>query len=81
MAKLSVQEVADVLYSYLEDPNGDAEFYHAMEHGLRSDDIADATLAAMWATAEAAYDTFEESHTAICDWIHARYCPTKDHLH
>jgi hypothetical protein len=81
MAKLSIQEVANILYGYLEDPNGDAEVYHAMEHGVRSVDIEDPTLAAMWATAEAAFDTFEVSHAVICDWIHERHCPSLDHLH
>lgn len=80
MAKATIRDVAERVYDFRIDSCGHAELFHAIEHGMRSDDIADPTLAALWVNLEDAFDVFVALKPDICNILHDAFCPTKEHL-
>ena len=75
MAKLSNEELSRLMFDRNDCPGGHAGVFHALESGIRSDDIADTDVADAWAVLEEHFDDTAPLCNEMFDMLHDAYCP------
>ena len=79
--KLSAADLSKLMFEKNDCPGGHAGVFHTLEAGVRSDDIADPTLAAEWAVLETHFEATGPLCDAMFAQLHAAYCPIgHDHV-